>query len=93
MSSCRIVDLRGKEVINVSDGARLGYPIDVELDQVTGRLCAIVVAEPGGCLGLLGKGPEMVIQWECIRRIGDDIILVDYTRHCDPFPRRKRWFW
>ena len=82
---CRIVDLRGKEVISISDGTRLGFPYDVELDTVTGRVTAIIV--PGECryFGLFGRGDDIVIPWEAIRRIGDDIILVD----CDGKPGRK----
>ena len=33
--------------------------------------------------GLFGRGEEFYIPWECIQRIGDDIILID-----KPFPRR-----
>ena len=28
-------------------------------------------------LGLLGREDDYVLPWECIRRIGDDIILID----------------
>ncbi len=76
---CRIVDLRGKEVINVCDGCRLGYPYDVEIDAVTGRLVAIVVPGPCKYFGLFGRGDDYVVPWEAIRRIGDDIILVDFA--------------
>ena len=77
---CRIVDLRCKEVISISDGSRLGYVNDVEIDTCTGRLAAIVV--PGqGKFGFLGKREDFVIPWEAIRRIGDDIIL---TSFCPP---------
>ncbi len=76
--NCRIVDLRGKEVINVCDGARLGFPYDVELDVITGRVVAIIVPGPGRFLGFFGRSVDCVIPWEAIRRIGDDIILVDY---------------
>ncbi len=79
-SRCRIVDLRCKEVISISDGSRLGYVNDVEIDTCTGRLAAIIV--PGqGKLGFFGRREDFVIPWEAIRRIGDDIIL---TSFCPP---------
>lgn len=79
-SNCRIVDLRCKEVISISDGSRLGYVNDVEIDTCTGRLAAIIV--PGrGKLGFFGKREDYIIPWEEIRRIGDDIILTSY---CPP---------
>lgn len=86
---CRIVDLRCKEVINVCDGARLGYTYDVEIDQITGRVVAIIVQGPGRVLGgLIGHGDEFVISWENVKRIGDDIILVD-QRGCQPCPKKR----
>lgn len=81
LKPCRIEDIRGKEVINICDGCRLGFPCDVEVDVVTGRLVAIIV--PGACkhFGLFGRGEDIIIPWECIKRIGDDTILVEHTPH------------
>ena len=39
---------------------------------------------PARFFGLFGRGEEYFIPWECIKRIGDDIILID-----KPFPRRE----
>lgn len=90
---CRVTDLRCKEVINVCDGSRLGYANDVEFDVLTGRICAIIV--PGACrfFGLLGREDDYVIPWNAIRRIGDDIILVEVDPDKIRCPRqRKGWF-
>ena len=74
---CRIVDIRGKEVININTGVRLGFPYDVEVDVVSGRMVALIVPGPCKYFGLFGRGEDIVLPWDCIRRIGDDIILVD----------------
>ena len=74
---CRIVDIRGKEVIDICTGVRLGFPCDVEIDVVSGRMVAIVVPGPCRYFGLFGRGEEIIIPWDRIRRIGDDIILVE----------------
>ena len=74
---CRIADLRCKEVINICDGLRMGFVCDVILNTVTGQLLAIVVPGPCRFLGLFGREDDYVIPWECIRRIGDDIILTE----------------
>jgi YlmC/YmxH family sporulation protein len=76
-------ELRCKEVINIHDGCRLGYADDVELRLPEGQACALVVYGRGRWFGLFGRGEEYYIPWECIQRIGDDIILVD-----KPFQRR-----
>lgn len=77
MAVCRIADLRCKEVINVCTGFRLGYAEDVTLDMTTGQLAAIVVPGPCKYFGLFGRTDDYVIPWNDIRRIGDDIILVE----------------
>ena len=36
-------DLRCKEIINVKNGARLGYPDDIEFENCTAKICRIIV--------------------------------------------------
>lgn len=90
-SCCRIVDLRCKEVISVCDGSRLGYVNDVEIDTCSGRLVAIVV--PGRAkLRLMGRREDFVIPWDAICRIGDDIILTNFSPECNCKRDRKDFF-
>ena len=74
---CRVADLRCKEVINICDGFRLGFISDVVLNTSTGRILAIVVPGAARFFGLFGREDDYVIPWECIRRFGDDIVLVE----------------
>jgi len=69
--------LRCKEVINLSDGARLGYVSDLELEEESGRIVNLMVPGPGRFFGLFGNSGVYVIPWGCICRIGGDLILVD----------------
>ncbi len=85
---CRVTDLRCKEVINIRDGARLGYISDVEVDVDCGQVVAIVV--PGCGFSLFG-GEDYVIPWENICRIGEDIVLVDFEFKPRPPKEKKRW--
>lgn len=90
---CRITDLRCKEVINVCEGCRIGFVNDVVIDILTGHVVAIVI--PGKCrfFGLFGRLDDFVVPWDCIRRIGDDIILVDIELERIRTPRERRgWF-
>ena len=82
--------LRGKEVINLSDGARLGYVSDLDLEGESGRIFSLVVPCPGRFFGLFGPAGEYVIPWPCIRRIGEDLILVDVTLNECHRSREKR---
>ena len=72
-------DLKRKEVINVCDGARLGTICDLELDACTGTLLAIVVPGPPRCFGLLRGGDEFVIPFCRIKKLGEDVILVEIS--------------
>ncbi len=72
----RAGELRQKEVINVADASRLGFVSDVEVSLAAGAIEAVIV--PGKSrFFTFGKGKDLVIPWEKIKRIGEDIILVD----------------
>jgi len=70
-------DLRQKEVINQSDGARYGFVSDLEINTKEGMITAIIVPGPGRVLGVFGRDQEYRIPWDKITKIGEDIILVD----------------
>ena len=70
-------DLRQKDVVNICDGRILGRPNDIVFDE---QACveAITVPAPTGFLSVLkGEKGSIIINWEAIRRIGDDVILVE----------------
>ncbi len=73
----RASELQKKEVINICDGRRLGYVCDLEIELSGGRICALVVPGENRLLGLLGRCEDYVIPWQEIKKIGDDIILVE----------------
>jgi len=73
----RSSDFKQKEVINISDGKRLGFVSDVEIDLESGKVEAVILPGVGKLFGLLGKESEFIIPWDSIRKIGEDIILVD----------------
>ncbi len=74
-------ELRQKSVINTRDGASMGKPIDLEFCAVEGRITALVVPGETNLLNILrGERCGIVIPWEQIFKIGDDVILVDVER-------------
>ncbi|MBR4108854.1 MAG: YlmC/YmxH family sporulation protein [Oscillospiraceae bacterium] len=82
-------ELHYKEVICVSDGRRLGFVCDACVELPEGRLTAIIVPGPCRVLGLWGRRDDFVIPWNCIRRIGPDIVLVDAKPDQCRVPRHK----
>jgi YlmC/YmxH family sporulation protein len=71
-------ELRCKDVINVCDGRKLGKPIDLHFSVVNACVEALVVPGPANLWAAIkGEREGYTIPWSRIRRIGDDVILVE----------------
>lgn len=90
---CRIADFRCKEVINICTGFRLGYISDVEFDASNGSITALIVPGPCRFFGLLGREDDYLLPWDCIDRIGEDIILVNIPGECRRCRSEKKRRW
>lgn len=76
-------ELRQKDVINLQNGHLLGRVTDLEFCEAGGQVTALMV--PGGfsLTGLLrGERCALVIPWEQVSKIGDDVILVSVDESC-----------
>jgi len=73
----RMGQLRLKEVISIGDGSRFGYVGDLDLDLDSGQVRALVIPGRLRFFGLLGREEDVIIPWDCVRRFGEDTILVD----------------
>lgn len=82
-------DLQCKEVICLSDGRRLGFVSDVQFEMPEGKICAIIVPGPCRFFGVIGRNDDYRIGWECVKRIGPDIVLVDVRPDECRVPRPK----
>ena len=85
MNNCRLAELRHKEVINSTNGCRIGFADDIEIDTETARVVAVVIYGRQRFFGFFGRGEDIVIRWENISLIGEDTILVT---HCPLGTRR-----
>lgn len=74
----KVTEFQVKDVVNVSDGKRLGNIEDFEINLNTGKIEAVVIGSSGKVLGFFGKEEEVVIPWRNILKIGEDVILVRY---------------
>lgn len=77
----RASELRTKEVINVSDGRRLGTLYDLDIDLQTGRIRALIL--PSGSRGLWfwSREKDLEVPWADVVKVGVDVILVDLPSH------------
>lgn len=73
----RGIDFKQKEVISLSDGKILGFVVDVQANFDNGEINSIIVAKTGKLFGpVMGKN-NVTIPWEKIKKIGEDVILVE----------------
>jgi YlmC/YmxH family sporulation protein len=74
----KISEFQIKDVVNVSDGKKLGNIGDIEINLSTGKIEAVIVTGNGKVLGFFGRDEDIVIPWKNIIKIGQDVILVRY---------------
>lgn len=86
----RASDLTQKEVINIADGRRIGLIADLEVDLNKGKIDAIIVPSGGRLWGIFGREYDYEIPWEQIKKIGEDVILVEMRGIVDPQHYRDR---
>ena len=71
------LDFKHKEVVNITDGKRLGYVQDVCADLETGIITSIIVPGNNRIMSMFSSNNDIVIPWKSIKCIGDDLILVE----------------
>lgn len=71
------LDFKHKEVVNITDGRRLGFVQDVTANLETGIITSIIVPGNSKLLNFFSSGNDIIIPWEKIKCIGEDIILVE----------------
>ncbi len=71
------MDFKHKEVVNITDGKRLGFVQDVNADLESGLITSIIVPGNSKFISMFSSSNDIVIPWQNIKCIGDDIILVE----------------
>lgn len=71
------LDFKHKEVINIADGKRLGFVQDVTANLESGTITSIIVPGNAKLFNIFSSGNEIVIPWDKVKCIGEDLILVD----------------
>jgi YlmC/YmxH family sporulation protein len=73
----RLSDLNSKEVINLTDGSKLGVLFDPEVDF---HLKLGVISSFKMITGRWPFKQERIIPWEAVRKISTDIVLVELEK-------------
>jgi len=75
----KISEFQLKDVVNVSNGRKLGNIGDIDINIQTGRIDAVIIGGAGKVLGFFGRDEDIIIPWKNILKIGEDVILVRHT--------------
>ena len=85
MNELTFCELRGKEIVNLADGKRLGRITDLAM-SCNGRVLGIMAPGEKSGFKLFGSKDGVFIPWQNISKIGDDVILVNLTVGAFPMP-------
>lgn len=73
---CTLTEIRNKEVINIRNGARMGFVDDVEFETETGMVKSFIVYGRSHLFGLFGREENLIITCDEIEIVGVDTILI-----------------
>lgn len=73
----KISELRAMRIVNMADGKILGKISDLVMDVNEGYITALVMPGDTRWLRFLSSEKEIEAPWESIKKIGQDVILVD----------------
>lgn len=85
-------ELRGKEVINVLDGKRLGKIIDLVFDTRCGKIMGLVVPCYNKSWNIFKTADDIFIPYSNVCKIGDDVILVEIFVQNQKSGKQKPYF-
>ena len=71
-----LTELRKKDVIQVQTGVNLGRADDLRLNEQTAQVEGIILFGRARLFGLLGRQPDLIIPWQEITQMGQDVVLV-----------------
>ena len=74
----RLSELSGKEIVDVNRAERLGIlgQTDLEIDE-TGQITSLIIPSVKW-FGLLRNGSEIRVPWDHIKKIGADMVIIDF---------------
>lgn len=71
----RLSELQNKDVIDITDGKKVGNIIDIAIEN-NGRMTSLIVEKSKFFVSMFSNKNELEIKWEQIEKIGEDVILV-----------------
>ena len=90
-SMIRLSQLVSKNVVNLYDGVRLGaiYEPVVSFDEHTGKLEQLYLGGRNGITGNWSEKNSIVLPWQSLYKIGQEVIIVDLGQSLKGKGKRK----
>lgn len=79
MITVRLSELVGKEIVNIVNGSRLGVigESDLTINIDSGQILHIILPRRANMLNFWVDRQSMVIPWDLVRKVGEDVIIVE----------------
>ncbi len=76
----RLSELSGKEIVDINKAERLGIlgQTDLEINVNNGKIEAMLIPSLKW-FGMKKHGSDIRVEWEQIKKIGQDMIIIDMT--------------
>ena len=74
---CKLEDLKNKSVVNIKNGVNLGFVDDISFDTYSAQVLSLVIYGRKRFFGIFGREEDILIPWDNIKIIGDDVVLVN----------------
>jgi len=77
----RLSELSGKEIVDVNRAERLGVlgQTDLEINVQSGQIEALLIPTLKW-FGMKRQGGEIRVEWEQIKKIGNDMMIIDMQK-------------
>ena len=73
----RLSELQKKDIVNIKDGKKIGKIIDVYFDETSGYMIKFIIEKTHFVKSLFSNTDEIVIKFSQIKKMGEDVILID----------------
>ena len=67
-------ELQNKDIVNIIEGKKIGNIVDINIDN-NGTIAALIIARSK--FNIFKGNSDEEIKWKQIKKIGEDVILVD----------------
>ena len=81
----RLSELRGKEIVDINDGVKIGVLDECELffDDANGKIHSILVPNRTAFSHFIGSSRAISIPWDSVQKISNELIIVNSYKYKD----------